>query len=59
METNKKASKNIQEIVALVLMFVGFVALIVGIALTYSYPIAVMVGGAILLTAGVVADWRS
>ena len=48
-----------RELVGLAFMAVGFVCLMVGIAAHFSPAVAAMVGGALLLAAGVVIDRMS
>lgn len=57
-ETTKQPGISAREKAALALMAVGFVSFVGGIA-CISPPWAAIVGGALLLTAGVVADRMS
>lgn len=57
-ETTQQPGLNTREKAALTLMSVGFVSFVGGIA-CLSLPWAAIVGGALLLTAGVVADRMS
>lgn len=48
-----------REHVGLVFMAVGFACLIAGVAAHFSPAMAAMVGGGLLLVAGVAIDWMS